>query len=1007
MEHDEMTPQPESASQPQPRLRSRGPRRRRSRWPRLVLGLLMILLVLAGAGLAISNYLIYGTITPDVISHEAYVFGGTAKAFYVSSGGDNADLAYQPEQSEESLKERLSQIVAFAKEKGFTSIFFEARPSATAMYRTKYFPADRAITGEEGSFLVFDPLKYLAAEAAENSIELYAVVNTYYAGKRDSQRHSSNPVNDMMGSILGDGDELYFNPTAGDVQTLLGDSCLELATKYGLTGVILAGIDDPALTDVEGYDDAVSTLLRQLKAGISKTNDKVRLGVMLDAGADPATSVERAKTWAADTGIDLLVPPIMAGAGGSGEDYATMAGLWKSAVEGTGVRLIAANQVEAPKGTDAVSYHEELGYRLFVNSRIDAISGVVLESYSQLQADLGRTEELMSFLWDSNSPLPELETQTPQKLSIAYPTTGKDTSNNEKYYITGHSDPGQPLLLGEMEVERTTTDGTFGILVELEVGANTFTFHQGSETVTATITRTDPKQAALPISVLTQYSLFPTYDYGVKVGEELTLTCTGPSGGAVTASLGGLSVTLTQEKTGEAGGTPVTFTGKLTIPEDYPAKEVTKLGNVDYVLNYGGKNSSYRSAGQVYVAGADARLVLEVKDFLTPSYTEPTEYDTTVSVLKDGARDYWAGLEGARYKLESAGYVSASSVRIVEGTVDLASNVVDVRFESTPQAEVLTLVGTSPNAYKGETVDGNLVITLFNTHIDNPDFGFFTSALFDSVEVQNVEGHAVLTFKPVADSRFWGYDVSYDDNGYTVIYCKRAPAASTTFGRPLQGVSVVVDPGHDGGARDALENYDPGAIGVGGADGAYEARLNFAVASVLKYRLEQMGATVVMTRDNTDGFKASLQDRTQTAWQNKPDFFISVHHNSTDLSVDANRVTGTEVYYSTGFSRSFADNITTQFRDRAIRETRDPQDWAFFVTRNLFCPSVLVEVGYMSNPKEHQDCANTIVIFREACAIAQAVVDTLPANAVSTPLEAAAAPSEESSAPASQEDQTR
>ena len=970
--------EPAASGRPAPRRSNRRqPRRVRSRWPRILMGLVLVLAVLGCAGLAIFNYLLYGVLLPVGSDQNAYFYTGSTRGLYVTTG-ENGDFPSQDGLGAEELKAELDAIVAFAKEKGFSSIFFEARPDSTTFYRSSSFPTNPMIAGDEGGFLLFDPLKYLSAAAAEEEIELYGVVNGFYAGDRSAVHSKDNPASTLLTQTITYQDQVYFNPTSAEVQNLVASSCEELTDKYNLTGVILAGVDNPALTGLEGYDNAILSTIRLAEASLGRSGSSVRFGIMLDSQASTAQSAQRAKDWVSQVSVDLLIPRFSSGAEGSGEEYLQEIDQWSSALEGAsaGVELLSCASVEGISSSNMA----DLGYRLFLNSMSSAVSGTVLESYSQLAADLEVTASAMSYLWDSNASLPTLEIETPQVLEIAYPDGGRDTTYTDQYYITGHSDPSQPLLMDGEELTRLSTNGTFGVLVDTPEGENTFTFQQGEETVTVTVNHPSATDEPTPISSILSSSLFPTFDYGVYAGEELTISCTAPAGATVTAQLNGTLYPLTQEVPTAQEGIAAVYSTTITVPDTGSPTETVNLGPITYVLGYNGQNTSYRSSGSVYAAGEEARLAVEINTFLTASYSEATGYDQTLSEPKNGARDYVVGLEGSRYQLESIGYVGVEWVHFLEGEVDLTSHIVDIRFSDDENGETLTLLGSSPNTYQAQVTEDALIVTFYNTYVDNPNLNFYTSQLFDqSTVVNNEDGSATFTFHFAPDSAFWGYDVSYDENDYTVLYCQKAPSLSSTFGRPLEGVSVVLDPGHDGGSMDALENYDPGALGVGGVTGAYESRLNFAVAAVLRYRLEQLGATVTYTRDNTDGEKLSLQERLQVAWVEKPDFFISVHHNSSALNVDANLLSGTEVYYSNPLSVSFAQNITDQFNEQQVRQAADPLDWAFLVTRNRFCPSVLVEVGYMSNPVEHENCSNPVTIFQEACALADAVVETVAA----------------------------
>jgi N-acetylmuramoyl-L-alanine amidase len=109
---------------------------------------------------------------------------------------------------------------------------------------------------------------------------------------------------------------------------------------------------------------------------------------------------------------------------------------------------------------------------------------------------------------------------------------------------------------------------------------------------------------------------------------------------------------------------------------------------------------------------------------------------------------------------------------------------------------------------------------------------------------------------------------------------------------------VVIDAGHGG--------HDTGSIGP---TGFMEKELVLDVAKRLKTLIEeQMGAEVVLTRDN-DTFVA-LENRTQLANQEKADLFISIHANS---SPEKN-VRGVETFFL---------NLNTQSRDALATATRE------------------------------------------------------------------------------------
>ncbi|AOR24545.1 N-acetylmuramoyl-L-alanine amidase [Clostridium taeniosporum] len=199
---------------------------------------------------------------------------------------------------------------------------------------------------------------------------------------------------------------------------------------------------------------------------------------------------------------------------------------------------------------------------------------------------------------------------------------------------------------------------------------------------------------------------------------------------------------------------------------------------------------------------------------------------------------------------------------------------------------------------------------------------------------------------------------------------------------PSSSKLIVIDPGH---------NY-------GGDDGAYathnrvlysERDLNMQLSMKLKVKLESLGYKVVMTREETDretlSVTQSLTKRVELANNLNADFFISVHHNS----AEASSANGVETYYSTraqdskfgGFyseskisiSRRMATNITNRIINKTGAINRGGKDNNLFVCRNTTMPSVLVEAGFISNPTEAANCANSNYQHKIADGIAEAV----------------------------------
>ncbi|QHA93410.1 cell wall-binding repeat-containing protein [Bacillus sp. N1-1] len=205
---------------------------------------------------------------------------------------------------------------------------------------------------------------------------------------------------------------------------------------------------------------------------------------------------------------------------------------------------------------------------------------------------------------------------------------------------------------------------------------------------------------------------------------------------------------------------------------------------------------------------------------------------------------------------------------------------------------------------------------------------------------------------------------------------------------------IVIDPGHGGKFT--------GTSGYSGAEtGFYEKVGTLEIGLKLKEKLEGTDIKVFMTRQTDRDFandsKEDLIERMKVAngyvkGNNDNSLFISIHHNAYPFST---LVKGYETYY---YSKAAAwdeeyppDPMQVNFESesRRLASIVHPQvlnktglldkgiqnDQAFFVIRNAQMPSVLVELGYMSNPSEESLIKTSRFQNDAAEALAQAAIN--------------------------------
>lgn len=429
----------------------------------------------------------------------------------------------------------------------------------------------------------------------------------------------------------------------------------------------------------------------------------------------------------------------------------------------------------------------------------------------------------------------------------------------------------------------------------------------------------------------------------------------------------------TVERTGEMG------VWGVLAPLNMGANDITAVqGDVTVTITVTRSTYSGGGAGAARPDGSEAAapgqklrinttLASLLEDYANDDSIRMTAYEGAVAAVEKSVPFVRSGRRTYAYQLENGGYILAKDCEL------LPSSTPDAAFTGAGRTtegsmEVLTLTGSGTPLYT-HTWEGNeLTLTFLSASFAGEmpaDLGF---------------GGATVTAEPTGEGGFslrfvfndadplWGYHVRYTEDGGTQILLKHQPRRSDAETGPLTGVTVMLDAGHGG--------TDMGAVGSASEDFPQEKDLNLAEALAAKYRLEQLGATVLMTRED-DSFP-TLGDRVEMLNAAAPDFFISVHHNSTSLDKDAGGLVGTECYWFYTEGKPLAQALVDRMTAATGREARGVFYNYFYVTRSNLCPAVLLETGFVSSPAEYQSCAGEMGLWAEGGAIAQAVLDCVP-----------------------------
>ncbi len=302
-----------------------------------------------------------------------------------------------------------------------------------------------------------------------------------------------------------------------------------------------------------------------------------------------------------------------------------------------------------------------------------------------------------------------------------------------------------------------------------------------------------------------------------------------------------------------------------------------------------------------------------------------------------------------RVKLDdkNIGWLERRYLQIAEGTP--APKNIAWEIVSTPQEgkTIITIKNTERVSFKVDEKFGAFNITLYYTQALNTIMSDTEDELisgFDYEIVSDTVKKIKANYK--AGKKLWGYTYKYVDNNL-VFELYHQPKFNFTEEKPLNGLKVVLDPGH---SPKRTIPYD-GAVGP---SGLLEYEANYQIALSAKEHLEELGAEVFMSKTKTE--KMPLSRRTEKLETNNAHLFISIHNNALPDFVDPfARERGSSVFYYYPHSLPFAQAMQSSFMKNVGLPTEGIIQADFSVTRSSpQVPSILIENVYMMIPYQEE-----------------------------------------------------
>ncbi len=636
-------------------------------------------------------------------------------------------------------------------------------------------------------------------------------------------------------------------------------------------------------------------------------------------------------------------------------------------------------------------YEDQLLRQLGTMEDYPEIGGSAFNSFAALSANpLGSTDTLLKYFSEQinlDTVFEDLEMISPTELSYA-------TYDNSVKFM-GTFDENFSVLFDGKEIELNDA-GNFFIQKELAVGWNSFVIEHKGKQYKYSIKR--------DVDVLR--SVEQTADLIVEGGTQLSLVAVAYRGSKVSASIGGQTINLTENDSSEgldANGSYAQFVGYYKVAEGIIG-EKQYLGNISFYATYKGLEE-YMTGGSVTIEAkpeppkpieaeiavdqssvgsgevvgtiapvvSDTELVNYVR--VISNYTNVYDALTTGAIpspmfsqLPAGTLDYIKNYSGDYIITTSGKRFAASDVTTFSDT-GLGYNSLVVKeignsggksfiklhMDYKASFNVTSPVDLFNDVYGPYGVKNYNAPTVYIT-FDNVTSvtglpGFDYCSMFSGGKWEVIEENGIPKFRLALTLRqagiYSGCGAYYDDNGDLML----------TFNVPtgsLSGKIIVIDPGHGYGMEGKPDTLDPGGVG-----NVTEQSVNLAVAKLLEQKLTAMGANVV--RLKTESEYILTDTRPIVARSYDADMYLSLHCNSVE-NVEAH---GVEVYYFTPFSQPLASAINSglvSFYDNAYadgtKSDRGAKYSYYWVTLQQDFPSVLVEMGFVTNERECMIMAN-------------------------------------------------
>ncbi|MFN6497911.1 MAG: N-acetylmuramoyl-L-alanine amidase [Nostoc sp. DedQUE01] len=554
-------------------------------------------------------------------------------------------------------------------------------------------------------------------------------------------------------------------------------------------------------------------------------------------------------------------------------------------------------------------------------------------------------------------------------LLVVFPQTNYQTSA-QKIFFLGTAPPDGQVSINGKPITRSKA-GHFSPSLPLQLGENLFTVRHRDQELQIKVTRL-ATVAELPQGLaFAKDSLTPVADIAKLPGELICFSAIAPPNASVSVHLANQTVTLLPQP--QQAQLPTNLAALTGQNQPHGQSSVgsykgcttvataSELGQPQFQLTLNGKTITQPGNGKIQILSKAELPVAEVTVDAGVARTGPSTDYSRLTPLPKGTRATVTGKEGEWLRLDYGAWINSQETRTLPGAVPPQTIIRSVGYRQLPGATEMVFPLQVPVPVSVQQSDRAFTLTLYNTTAQTDIIRLDDDPLISRLDWQQETPERVKYTFNLKKAQQWGYKLRYD--GTTLVLALRhPPEIGNTRRKPLANLKIVLDPGHGGKES-----------GASGPTGYLEKDVNLVVSKLLRDELVKRGATVVMTRE--DDKEVSLVERQTIISQEEPAIAISIHYNSLPDNGDAENTKGVGTFWY----HPQAHNLAVFMQKYLVKEL-DRNSYGVFwdnlaLTRPQAAPSVLLELGFMSNPDEFEWVVDAQEQKKLANAIAQGITE--------------------------------